>query len=363
MTKNNLKVNFEIPFGGNEDSSPCIIFSNWIPEGDKYNLIKKYDEVTINLSFDKECVSTLGEVTDEEIEKNTSNHISMLYAEADLGDIEGELTSFIFDERDSGSGKHHGLLPGNKEYECLNSEYKRLGEVVIKAVNETCNRLIAYARNIKGQYWLTTLNADKGDLSNLNNSWRATARINDKGGFRWLPPGTNVLSFELMIYRGELLIKKDEWGEINDFLTSNARPSLVFELMSNTRYLMSQGHRRSAVLEAVSALEVATTTFCKSPNIKDLNVFDYESRIDMENLGNQSKHLGFSGSIRYLIPMLFSSKELSNTTLEKCYQAIDVRNNVVHKGQRNVKKELANEIVSAIIKCCTVLDKHTNKCT
>lgn len=361
MANNSLKIHFTVPFG-DKTSSQSIVFSQWIPDNKSDVLIKQYEGVTIRLYFDIKCVSMLGDVTKEGIKSSNTNYVSKLYAVANLNEINSELTSFIFNERDSASGKHHGIVPGNERYEHLNYEYKCLGEVVIKAVNDACNRLIEYARNNKGQYWLTALNKDNENLLNRNNSWRAEASINDGDKFRWVPPGTNVIQFEAMVPR-ESSIKESEWNDVKLNLGSPSRTPLVFELMSNARYLLSEGHRRSAVLEVVSALEVATNDFFKSPNVTALNTPEYASRIDFANLGNQSSHLGFSGSIRYLVPLLFSRDYISDTILGKCYQAIEVRNNVVHTGQRNVGKELAREIVNACVVCCKVLDQHTIKCT
>lgn len=361
MTNNSLKIQFTVPFG-NKASNQSIVFSQWIPDNKSDILVKQYEGMTISLHFDIQCVSMIGEVTKKEIKNSNTNYVSKLYAVADICGISSELTSFIVNERDSASGKHHGIAPDNERYKYLNNEYRYLGETVIKAVNDVCNRLIEYARNNKGQFWLTTLNKDNKNLLNRNNSWRAEATINDGDKFRWIPPGTNLIQFDAMI-PFESSIKESEWNAVQAYIASPSRTPLVFELMSNARYLLTEGHRRSAVLEVVSALEVATNDFFKSPNISALKTPEDASRIDFINLGNQSSHLGFSGSIRYLVPLVFSRDNLSDVILGKCYQAIEVRNNVVHAGQRNVGKELAIEIVNACVECCKILDQHTIKCT
>lgn len=111
----------------------------------------------------------------------------------------------------------------------------------------------------------------------------------------------------------------------------------------------------------MTALEVAVANFSKSPKMEGLKISEQEYRIDTQNIGNQVEHLGFSGSLRYLIPMLFTHDELGDEVLKKCYQAIDLRNNVVHKGQRDIERNLLNEIISAVHHCCKVLDNYTNK--
>lgn len=357
---NNITVQFTIPFSDDEYSGPSVTFYKWIPEGHEFNLVRKVDNLTITLSFDKTCVSQIGDVSDEGIQRTMNNRIYKVYAKADLGEIESELASFIFDERDSAFGKHYGLLPDDKKYKHLSDEYDRLGVLTLNAVIKTCNRMLSFARNIKGQYLITLLNHERDNLLNLNNSWHATATLDGGDKFRWMPPGAQHLRLNSIIDR-ESPIKKEEWQDLNDFVCSIARPNLIFELLANAFYLKNQGHRRSSVIEAVTALEVAVANFSISPKTEGLQISDQRFRIDTENIGNQSNHLGFSGTLRYLIPILFTRDELSDEVLKKCYQAIDIRNNVVHKGQRDIEHSLLNEIIGAINSCCKVLDRYTNK--
>jgi len=118
---------------------------------------------------------------------------------------------------------------------------------------------------------------------------------------------------------------------------------------------------RSSVIEAVSALEVAILNFGRNANSNLLLKTCDVNRIDINNINNQIDHLGFSGSIRYLIPVLIGEGDLPSYILKQCYKAIEVRNNVVHKGQRNVALDLVKEILNGVSFCCRVLDKYTNK--
>jgi len=359
MTTSSLKITYTVLLSEDKHTGPCLGFYKWLPEGKDYTLERKLDNATITLSFDKACVAQIDEVTDETIRHYSVNRIFKIYAEVDFGHISSELTTFIYDERESGSGKHFGIQPNDQRYSNLNNEYNSLGEQALKAVLLTCNRFISYARNIKGQYWLNTLNPNKDNLANLNNVWSAIAIIDEKK-IRWFPPATNRISFVFSLDH-EQAVKKEEWHELSSFVKSDSRPNVVFELLSNARYLFKQGHRRSSIIESVTALEVAVSDFTKSPNIERLEISESKFRIDTGNIGNQSKHLGFTGSLRYLIPLLLSKDELDNQILEKCYQAIEVRNNVVHKGQRDVKEDFAREIINAISECCKILNSYINK--
>jgi hypothetical protein len=118
---------------------------------------------------------------------------------------------------------------------------------------------------------------------------------------------------------------------------------------------------RSSVIEAVTALEVSVSKFGSNVNVEMLSTSAHKDRIDIGNIGNQIQHLGFSGSIRYLIPLLISEDVLPLEVLSKCYKALEVRNNVVHQGQRGVSSDLVREILSGVSFCCRVLDAYTKK--
>ena len=357
--KSKLTVIYTVKFSDDEMSGPCIGFYKWLPEGENYKLVKVENDLTITLTVNKKCVAQLSEVTNETIQKNSVNRIYMFFAEVDFGYIDEKLASFIYDERDSGFGKHFGIQPTDERYTQLSLDYNRLGKIALESVLKTSNRLISFARNIKGQYWLNAIVPSKDNLANLNNSWNAKAIINDKK-FRWFPSDTNRLHFDVILDHSTA-IHLEEWNEVNSFVCSESRPNIIFELLANSKYLINQGHRRSSIIESVTALEVAVSEFTKKPKIDVMKMAEYKSRIDTSNIGNQSKHLGFTGSLRYLIPLLFHSDELDDEILKKCFQAIEIRNNVVHKGQRDVSKDLVKEVENAISHCCKILDRYTEK--
>jgi hypothetical protein len=82
-------------------------------------------------------------------------------------------------------------------------------------------------------------------------------------------------------------------------------------------------------------------------------------RIDTENLKNQINHLGFSGSMKYLIPIIFNETIFPTDLLTQCHKAIGARNNIVHQGQRDIEESRAREHVLALKKASETLRKHT----
>lgn len=204
---NHITVEFTVLLSDEEHSGPRVAFYKWIPEGDEFNLVRIIDSLVITLSFDKTCVYGFGTVSDTEIKKTMNNLIHKVHAKADLGEIDNELASFIFNERDSAFGKHYGLLPEDKKFKTLSDQYDDLGVQALNAVIQTCNRMLSFARNFKGQHLITLLNPHRDNFLNLNNSWHATARLDGGEKFRWCPPGTQHSKLTI-IFDEESPIKK-----------------------------------------------------------------------------------------------------------------------------------------------------------
>jgi hypothetical protein len=357
----NLTVNFTIPLSDEDWAGPCFIFEQWIPENESDVIVVNHEGKEVRIYADKSCVSSLNEVTDDLISRWQNISVSKLKIEVVLNDIEDELLDFMYAERESPKEIHHGLKPGEDGYEELKIKYEQIGNDIGNLAISLFNRTVSYTRNIKGQYWLSERKIDENSINNQNVSLNAKAKINNENWFRWCPP-CKPICLRCNIDT-DSSIKKDEWKNVIEFVNDRSRPNLIFELISNSRYLYAHNHYRSSVIEAISALEVAVSNFGRNANTDMLSRSYQINRVDIHNIGNQISHLGFSGSMRYLIPLLFNEEELPCSVLEKCFQAIEVRNNVVHQGQRNVAPDLVQEILRGVSLCCRVLDRYTKKMT
>lgn len=353
----NITISFTIPLSDEEWAGPSICFYRWIPEKDSDVIVINNDNSKISIYIDKKCVSSLHEVTDERINSWANISVSKLKVEVLLNNIEADVANFIYDERESPREIHHGLKPGDDNYEELEKRYKDLGFEASKLAISAFNRVISYARNTKGQYWLTELKIDKNRQHNFDVKFNAKSKIDDGDWFRWCPPYIDCIT--IYSENDESVIKEGDWGSISEYVQNNNRPNLTFELLANARYLFASEHMRSSVIEAVTALEVSVSKFGSNANIEMLSKIIQTDRVDIDNIGNQIKHLGFSGSIRYLIPLLLGEEILQVEILEKCYKAIEVRNNVIHQGQRDVSSELVREVLNGVSECCRILNLYT----
>ena len=331
-----------------------VVFTHWLPLSDEDAITVLRDDLTLRLSLDMDCLGHVMDVPREGIPRYVNLHVSKLYVDATM-DVTNELAEFIYQERDR-PRRRPSENPVSETYGLLSDEYARLGHRVLAASITVFNRLLMYARSEKGQYWLELQDIDLHMMQSLNVAFRAKVCIPPYGWVRWCPPSIDQLT--LISLGEERYIAKDAWPSVTRFVQSKARTNLVLELLANAEALRDDGFRRSAVIEAVTALEVALSRFAESPHLDMLDA-DLLARVPAESLKPQVEHLGFTGSFKYLIPLLFNDTLASRELLERCWEAIDVRQAVVHHGQRDVDESRVRGLLNAIRTMCGLLQRLT----
>lgn len=68
---------------------------------------------------------------------------------------------------------------------------------------------------------------------------------------------------------GKRCISKSDWNDLKGFAASDSRPDLMLELVANAEQLAADGYHRSAIIEGVSALEIAVSSFGRLPRLID----------------------------------------------------------------------------------------------
>ena len=132
-------------------------------------------------------------------------------------------------------------------------------------------------------------------------------------------------------------------------------------LLAGAEALAATGHGRSALTEAVTALEVALYTFAANPAIDQAFGPVLGSRLGLHSLRQQVERIGLSGSVRYLLPVLFPESALPQSVLEGCQNALARRQTVVHRGQREVEETLVRQDLASIRSMCDFLERMTTQ--
>lgn len=347
----NITLYFKIPLN-EKFIDPDMYFKKWIPTDVNPIIVYKYS-YKLTLHIDEDCISSLN--TDYNIETWSNISINAVKIQIEIKDINDELASFIFDERENKSNVHHGVKPDNYQYNNLNNEFNELGLEALNFSYEVCNKLITYVRNEKGQYWLELISFEENTLRSLYCHLDAKVKIDNGELFYWSPSSidSHIIHYENMDFLGE-----SDWSQINEFITSRKKGNLVNELLSNSCSFLKYNHAKSAVIEAVTALETALLKFSIKPDLTRLEFPSYIGRLDTDNIETHVSQFGFAKSIGYLLPILFKEEILPTELIDKCTKAIGSRNAIVHQGQ-DINLNIAKNHILALKQCSEVLMKYT----
>jgi hypothetical protein len=351
MSKN-LLVRMRIPI---IPESRSILFWNWLPVDEEDSLRVEEEGMSLRLWFDLECIK--GASRPREKSELSLPGWRWVWATEVLADVtlEGEpddLAEFVMT-----TGHRRNAAESTTEEEDLLRQYRRLGERVYSFVLSNVNRLMSYIRTEKAQYWLEEYSIDPSTMGAAFRRFGARVTLDGSEWAEWVP--TDVSSLSIKFPSPSQYMDREDWVRAGRFVNSEERPSLVRELLAGAYLLAEKQHRRSALTEAITALEVAVAQFAKAPDADRTFGPIFAERMGVSSLASQSKHLGFSGTLKYLFPVIFTEEQMPTELLKECQEAIDQRNNVVHHGQRDVRQERLDTFLSSINRVCFLLEDYS----
>ncbi|EHD2253254.1 hypothetical protein ABMX92_18260 [Vibrio vulnificus] len=323
----------------NEDWwGPSIYCSKWVPDENDHRLIIDIDEdIKMEMYFDTKAHEN--EVPPDEVYKNLKIPLSQVNV------------SFVFNSLDPMLGQY--ILEKKTDDEKLNEQSLEVAKILHTNIGKYVNRLLEYVRNVKGQYWLKEIELDQGAISSDILKMETIVSEDQINWSRYVVQSTHYVHVYMSGERTEVV--EADWQGIQEFVAGNSRTDLVLELIANANFLFSSGHRRSAVIEICTALEVALSKFEKEGDYTLLELSKETNRVDFERIGQQIKHLGLSTSIRVLLPLIFSEREVSKDILDASSAALQIRNNVVHQGQRDVAEHRLRPLMPKVAELCKTL--------
>jgi hypothetical protein len=291
-----------------DDPNRNLCFSHFLPIASDQFLTLERDGLTLTLWFDRECITAFWGRDTEDFSKWANPSVNQIMA--DVVPVEPVSEELL---------QH--LRSGNLSdvTQAVLDEYVGLGTRIYSLTLTHVNRLMRFAHSVKGQYWLEEYLLDPVNQASAFAHFRSKVQI-DSAWFNWLPP-SGAYSRAVIWADDPSYIRKEDWPSACDFVKSSKKPPLVAQLLAGAQRLQSEGHRRAALTEAVTALEVALHEFARSPKAVELFSPGLAKRMAVESIHSQIDHLGLSGSVRYLLPVLFSEDKMPTDVLLGCREA------------------------------------------
>jgi len=333
--------------------TPALTFSHWLPIGKEQGICIAEGSAKLTLWFDLKATWWASQPTEEDLRKHNNVLAHYINADFEVDGLSDDLRKYI-QQRDFSKLQTDEEKP-------FQDAYKALGKQLLYLLLTRVNRLVSYARAKKGQYWLVEYELDEGRMHSLFNEFEARGRFDNDSLFRFQPAVGDHMT--IVMQSDEKYITEDEWPIVKEFVGSDFKPPLVGELLAGAEQLAGNGHRRSALTEAVTALEIALYSFSRSAKADSGFGLIMAERLAAKTLAGQVKHLGLSGSFNYLLPLIFTDEILPLGVLKGCQQAILQRQNVVHNGQRDVDEKTLHKALHFIRQCCDILRKLESDCS
>lgn len=315
--------------------TPALTFNKWFPLDEKDRIIINKNDKKIIIWFDKSCLYI--SQRDKDIAKYENVLCLEVYIDVTIFKVSKELVEFL-------KNNINEITDNNNE---LIEQAKNLGELVYKDCVKTLNNFINYCRCVKNQYWLDEIYVDINHIQRFNNSVNAKATTDEENmnnWFRWKPIHLELI--EVSIPDEVTYITKDDWEKVKEFIGSEKKINFALELMSKAKVLKSYGYANNAIVDSVIALEIALNEFGRQPNMKKLVSLGVDFEID-GSLKKSIEHLGFSTSIKYLLPLILPKTVIDKSIFENVNELITIRQNIVHNKQKTVKEEMLNLIYYA----------------
>lgn len=196
------------------------------------------------------------------------------------------------------------------------SDTEKANEFALKIINYFIR---AYRFYDKTAVHLVDLNSE--DLFGFNYTYEGKGAyvMNLAGG---IVPSNPLLNYQVSSDIEKSLLDKFElpfWEEL---------------LMDAEQYIFQTNYRHS-ILESVIALEYVVSKFIKKKCL--------EKGISESDAKNYIRKVGIDGNIKTTIKLLINDKLPESKVFKKCELGIGIRNDIVHKGKKEVNIKKAQE--------------------
>jgi hypothetical protein len=296
------------------------LFHRWLPDGEKdaIELNTKDPNANLRVWFERRGFVENGYIKFDWDRKEANPDIISKQGILDAGPLVGKLEIFNLSEED---------ITPVKENNVGDPKYVAIGKRSLKLIYPAVSKFINILRTNYGQYWIRELK--EWDSRELSLGHYFSVIIQTKwsidSGKTWcdfVPNKREHGPIRLMIRHpnyNEYLSQKD-WDDISKIFQTEYEVSLAAQVLSRAYKLLNQGHEKQALVEGVTALEIAINEFIR----RKLNT--------NENLlKNMQSFLTLPLRAQVIALGVIEGRNTIQD-LENAIRATDLRNRVVHEG-------------------------------
>lgn len=291
-----------------------ILFDRWLPKGqeDAFRLDTGDANATLTMWFERFGFVREGRLYFD-IRQKLSGHEELISVQPNpSGPLFGLLQIHNVPEE---------ALAAMREHRTNDPAYMELGKSVLDLLRPV-SRLLDVLRTSFGQFWLPLLKSwDSRD-------WSLAGYFDQCFSLKWSEdPSADLQSWNAFepddwrvvggrsIYRTALT--QEDWSLAKEVLSGTYTPSPAAQVLARARVLLDEGEDRYALLEAVTALELAVTEL--------LNKWSSDRRAKRH--AEQVTKLALAAR---LIAVTAAMDGIPRKELELALEAIDLRNRVAH---------------------------------
>ena len=339
MPKAIINIRYTLPDLG------FVYFTRWLPSSPSDIVFSNLGKLEFALILSENSLAHGGLHSDIPIEKHLNLFVEYLDVRITVRDVNQALADFIL------KGPREQIRSEDTE---LRQELYEFQKQVFDFCVTNLNRVIDYFRVIFQHYWLENIAIGHNSMGSFFHHAPASIEI-EEGTSRFFPTMNEPII--ATVSDGKEYIRQEDWEGVKAYVNGTQRTSLLGAILSNAKQLRSRGYRRNALVEAVTALEFALSGFCdatkETPPEEALS-----KRVETQSLGRLIETLGLRGAFSVAIPLIFEEDRLPASILSSCRKAIDIRNSIMHAGQRDVRDDHLAKMLKDIEFCCFVFGEN-----
>ncbi|MGE0539233.1 MAG: hypothetical protein AB7R89_03555 [Dehalococcoidia bacterium] len=204
--------------------------------------------------------------------------------------------------------------------------YVALGKRVVKRLHPPISRLVDILRTTYGQFWLRRIvpwDSRQESLSVYCARFGLHWSIDTGASWTRFMPDTQRShgTTRLVSARFQDYITQQDWSELEQLVNSDFEPSDGANLLTRARHILITGNPRHALIEAVTALDVAVAEFVRLHTKLRKTLADQIQSFQTLRLPAQ------------LAMVALNQPEISDEDLQVVFTVIKRRNEVVHEGK------------------------------